>query len=276
MRPLLLALLASALALPAFAAETAWQEIAPDVSIRLISSGVVSATGTSLMAIEIDMPQGTKTYWRVPGETGLPLDLDVKNSSGVGDYTVHWPFPVSQQKDGYLDHVYLGHTVLPMEIKVTDTGGTLDMSATLGICSDICIPAQARFSLPVVDAIPDRASGLRIRQAMAQVPIAWDQGIEPVGDVHMLPDEKTLGVEIAEETVDGQSLIAVSNEGNPLIGLPQKSPQAGLVLLPILGKSDNSALEGEEVELTFMTDQGAYVVNRTISSADDLDAAATE
>ncbi|NGP17447.1 hypothetical protein [Devosia aurantiaca] len=43
------------------------------------------------------------------------------------------------------------------------------------------------------------------------------------------------------------------------------------MLLPILGKTDNSALDGMDVELTFMTDRGAYMVSRSIEAGDGVD-----
>ena len=259
---------------PVAAAETPWQHVAPDVSIRLISSGVVSASGTTMMALEIDMPQATKTYWRVPGETGLPLDIDLSASTGVGAYHTHWPYPVREHKGGYLDFVYYGRTVLPFEVDVVDASGSIRLAATLGVCSDVCIPAQASFSLPLVDVAPDRPSSLRIKQALAQVPIDWDDGAEPVGGATVQPELGALAVEVDTEAIDVESLIAATEDGQPIFGVPQKSPQPGLVLLPILGKSDNSALDGQAVELTFLTEKGAYVVDRTIEfGSDEVDEA---
>ena len=158
---------------PLQAGETAWQEVAPGVSVRLISAGTVDASGKALLALEIDMPEDTKTYWRVPGETGLPTELDFSASTGVADHDQHWPLPLRDETDGYMDYVYFGHTVLPIELDVTNPSGTVDVQATLGVCSDICVPAQARLVLPVTEGSPDTANALRISQALADVPIAW-------------------------------------------------------------------------------------------------------
>lgn len=259
------------LALPtaSFAGETAWQELAPDVTVRLISTGVVDADGSSQLALEIDMPQTTKTYWRVPGDTGFPLELDAAASRGVRGVTVDWPYPVRHEAGGNLDYAYFGHTVLPLTLAVDDPQGMVDLQATIAICSDICVPAQTRLSLPLSDARPDAANALRIRQALAEVPIAWTGAPDAVGAVRLAPDGTAVTVAVESSQVDPQSLIVAADAGEPLFGTPQKSPQNDLVVLPILGKSDNSALEGMDVELTFMTDTGAYVVNRTIESGAD-------
>ncbi len=72
MRLAAFALVAAALASPAHAAATAWQELAPDARVRLIASEQPVAGGKTFIAIELDMPETMKTYWRVPGETGTP------------------------------------------------------------------------------------------------------------------------------------------------------------------------------------------------------------
>jgi DsbC/DsbD-like thiol-disulfide interchange protein len=262
-------------AAPASGAETAWQELAPDVSIRLISSGAIKAPGKTMVALELQMPQGTKTYWRVPGETGLPLELDLSASSGVAGHTVHWPYPTREEQADYTDYVYFGDTVLPIEIAVSDPSGMLALEATLGICSDICVPAQARFTLPLLDRSADMANGLRIKQALSEVPIAWDEADVLLGDVRYLPGADAIAVEIADDAIDPSDLIAAVSGDGPLFGAPQKSPQPGLVLLPILDKTDDSAPIGLSVDLTFMTDKGAYFVSRIIEAGDEATAAAS-
>lgn len=269
MRVFSVACLSFALCLPALAGETPWQELAPGVSMRLISGGAVSPSGRAQLALELDMPDNTKTYWRVPGETGLPTELDFTGSSGIGAHVVHWPYPQRSITGGYLDYVYYGRTVLPLEVEVEDHAGRVELSVMLGICSDICVPAQAHFSLPLVDGKPDSANNLRIRQALAEVPIVWDQANEPVGRVTLASDGDAVAVDGVGSEIAADSLIAATAEGFPLFGAPQKSPQSDLVLLPILGKTDNSALIGKDVELTFMTDLGAYTVSRTIEADGD-------
>ncbi|WP_461381654.1 protein-disulfide reductase DsbD domain-containing protein [Devosia indica] len=255
--------------LPIQAGETSWQEIAPGVTVRLISAGPPDASGKALFALEIDMPEDTKTYWRVPGETGLPLELDFAGSRGVTLIGQHWPLPQRENVAGYLDYVYYGHTVLPLELAVASENGLVDIDATLGVCSDICVPAQARLTLPVAEMAPNSANALRIDQALAEVPIAWDGAGQPIGVATLLPDAGAIAVEIDPSIVDPSSLIAATDLDGPLFGAPQKSPQDNLVLLPILGKTDNSALEGMEVEFSFMSPRGAYQVSRTLETGAD-------
>ena len=262
--PLLISAIAM-LASPAWSGETPWQEIAPGVKLRLISTGQVKPDGTTLLGLEIDMPEATKTYWRVPGDTGLPTELDFTGSTGVAGHQVLWPYPTRQETADYLDYVYFGPTLLPIEVSLQPGQSKIEVSATLGICSDICMPAQASFSLPLGDTNPDRPNGLRIRQALAMTPIAWTGDTQPIGTVELLVDEAMLAVRVNAPDLDPASLIAAMPDGDPVFGTPQKSPEPNLVLIPILGKGAEIGLENQAVQLTFMTGEGAFEVTRTIA-----------
>ena len=261
-----LAALLSLLA-PVAAGETPWQEVAPGVQMRLISTGQVKPDGTTLVALELEMPQGTKTYWRVPGETGLPTELDFSASADVTDHQMLWPYPLREERDGYLDYVYYGDTVLPVEVTLAPGARSVDVSATLGVCSDICVPAQAHFLLNLDDAGPDRANGLRIRQALAMVPIDWTDPREPLGEVRYDPESAMLSVHVGDTVVDKASLIAATDSGMPVFGAPQNSPEADVVLIPVLGAADADDLTGQTIQLSFTTGMGAFELSRTIKPA---------
>ncbi|WP_170848391.1 protein-disulfide reductase DsbD domain-containing protein [Devosia sp. YR412] len=237
------------------------------MKLRLISSGHIKADGTTLVGLEIDMPETSKTYWRVPGDTGLPTVLDFAASTGVLSHKIVWPYPTRQETEDYLDYVYLGPTVLPIEVTVAPGRPYAEIDAMLGVCSDICLPAQAHFSLALSDAEPDRPNGLRIKQALAMAPIAWEQDPQPIGSVDVIADDAMLAVHVSDPDLDPTSLIASMPEGEPVFGTPQKSPEPNLVLIPILGKGDDAIdLKNQDVQLTFLTGMGAFEVTRTVTA----------
>lgn len=265
-----LAALLLALPTPALAGATDWQEVAPGARLRLISSDEVTAGGNVLIGIEIDMLPDMNTYWRIPGETGIPAAFDFSRSQGVGDHRVLWPHPDIDQSTGYLDFVYHGPTVLPLELAATGEPMVVDLDLILGICSDICVPAQVAFSLPVHFAQPDRGQGLRLDQAVADVPIpAEDDGV--VGAVTLGPDG--LSVPLNSADIDPASVIAAAVDPAVLFGAPQKSPDNDLVILPLLGGGEGQSLVGQLIEISFMTPAGPYVVERTIEAAGSTSAA---
>jgi DsbC/DsbD-like thiol-disulfide interchange protein len=265
MRFLFLAAAFLSLVAPVYAAQTEWQQVAPDVSIRLVSTGQVSAAGHTRIGIDIDMPSGTKTYWRVPGETGLAPDLAF--SAGIQRADIVWPHPSAEVKSGYTDFVYHGPTLLPVDLTVAPGTRDLDLALTLGICAEVCIPARANFTLSLADTSPDRANSLRIRQAAAFAPLPWDGAEQPIRDIAVSEDGKALRLTVDPDLLYPATIIAATPSGKPLFGAPQKNPEGDLVLLPILGKSTLKDLENQELAVTFLTDLGAYEVKLNMSPA---------
>jgi len=252
------------LASPTQGAETEWQTLAPDVRVRLIASELLRSDGTTLAALEIDMPVSTKTYWRVPGETGFATELDLAGSVGVTWNEIVWPYPLLETKGGYTDFVYYGQTVLPIELKVESERPVLKAAVLMGICSDICVPAQANFILPLEFSAPDRGQGLRINQALALAPIDWDGPREPIGDVTFDAAQKTLVVPVSDPQIDPLSVIAEADGAGLLFGAPQKSRDGKLVHLPLLGGDAGEGLVGHLIQITFMTSMGPFELSRRI------------
>ncbi|WP_160300131.1 protein-disulfide reductase DsbD domain-containing protein [Devosia limi] len=237
--------------------------------MRLLSSGVVKADGTSLIGLEVNMPADTKTYWRVPGDTGIPTELSFTGSTGVGGHQILWPYPMRDETEDYLDYVYYGPTLLPIELRVDDAAARIEVSVVMGVCSDICIPAQAEFSMPVAEGGKDMPNALRIKQAAALAPIQWEGEEPPIGDVEFRPHDNALAVWVADPGIDPASLIAAMADGDLAFGTPQKSPEPNLVLIPLLGKVADGELDSRPVQLTFITDMGAFEITRTLGGEQD-------
>ncbi len=248
---------------PALAGATDWQEVAPGVKLRLISSDRIEG-GVTLAGLEIDMPATTNTYWRIPGETGIPTEFDFSASTGVSGPQVHWPYPQIDRSRGYLDYAYYGPVVLPFEIEAEETEAILDVSVVLGICDEICIPATARPTLPLGFAAPDAAQSLRLDQAMSQTPFLWDKPGEPFATVEAGLDG-SLHVYGADPSIDPQSVIADVGDPAILFETPQKSPDRDLWTLKPLGVAAKKGLEGSSVQLTFLTPDGPYAVTRDVA-----------
>lgn len=260
---LLVALLSLLVASPVVAAATDWQELAPGAKARLISSNAATADGKVRVGLEIDMPPELKTYWRIPGETGIPTTFDFSRSEGVSDHSVHWPYPVIEATPDYTDFVYRGPTVIPIDLSTDGGSLTVDLDLILGICSDICVPAQASFSLPVSLAKSDPGQELRIEQAVSLTPLAApDDAV--VGPVSL--DGEALSVVLHSPDIDPASVIAATADPGVLFGAPQKSPDNGIVILPLLG-GDGQTLVGQPIEITYMTPAGPYWVEREITAA---------
>ena len=146
--------------------------IAQDVSDLVSASllpGWQTEAGTHMAALRLDLAPGWKTYWRAPGEAGIPPEFDWSGSENVRGVTLHWPRPVVFHTNGMQSVGYHDQLVLPIEITKTAEGKPVSIALTVdfGVCSDICVPAR----ISVTGALPLLGEGdPLIRAALADQP----------------------------------------------------------------------------------------------------------
>lgn len=111
-------------------------------SARLLP-GWTDAQGDRVMALELQLEPGWKTYWRTPGDTGLPPHFDWAGSQNLSDVTFHWPAPQPILSGDKLEMGYHNTLVLPFTAHATDAAKpvTVASQVELGLCESICVPA---------------------------------------------------------------------------------------------------------------------------------------
>ena len=152
--------------------------------VRVLSGG--REPGGYLAGIELALDPGFKTYWRNPGESGLPPRFDWSGSENVADVEILWPAPARYEDLGGISYGYSHGVVLPLLIKAEDSAKPARLSLTLdyGICKDICIPAHAEMRETLTGEGADRAS---LKKAMAAVPRR--QALDAPGDLSVVSVE---------------------------------------------------------------------------------------
>lgn len=135
--------------------------------VRLVSGG--KQGNVWLAGIEFTLDQGFKTYWRNPGESGLPPRFDWSGSENVASIEIQWPAPKRHEDAAGVAYVYGRKVILPVRVKPeqADKPVKLALAVDYGICKDICIPANAELSLPLSEDGADRPV---IEQFQARVP----------------------------------------------------------------------------------------------------------
>jgi thiol:disulfide interchange protein len=120
------------------------------------------------------------TYWRNPGDSGLPTKLRWQLPDGITASEIHWPAPDRIRLGELRNFGYEGEMVLPVRIEVPDNlpaGAQVSISldADWLICKEECIPDKATLSidLPVTDqAVADARWQKLFEQAEAGQPLA--------------------------------------------------------------------------------------------------------
>ncbi|HEY0214158.1 MAG TPA: protein-disulfide reductase DsbD domain-containing protein [Paenirhodobacter sp.] len=151
------------------AQQTAAPPPPPGLAGVQILPGWQAPDGSRIAAIRIALDPGWKTYWRVPGEAGIPPDLDFTGSRNIADLQVIWPTPVVFDQNGMRSVGYHDVLILPIRITPRDLAKPvmLDAAMTFGICRNICVPVSARLD---ADLDGSGHADNRISAAMADVP----------------------------------------------------------------------------------------------------------
>ena len=182
----------------ATAATTPWVE-AHGGKLRLIAPGGASADGSIRAGIEIVLEPGWKTYWRQPGDAGIPPYFDHSASKNVDELRIDFPAPKRFDDLAGITIGYKDSVVLPVVIKPKDPSApvVLDLAVEYGLCEEICVPASAKVRLELDGATAaDPAARQALDAFAATVPVSDDRTVRSVdrqGDmliVHTAGDDQ--------------------------------------------------------------------------------------
>src|SRR6202048_405278 len=130
-------------------------------AVRLVAG---SRSGAVLLGgIAIQLQQGWKTYWRTPGDCGVPPRFDFSKSENIEAVTILWPAPLKFD-DGAGGHSlgYHDQIVLPLRIvaKNADKPVTLRADINYAVCEKLCIPVEAIAELAFASVASTEDSAL--------------------------------------------------------------------------------------------------------------------
>jgi DsbC/DsbD-like thiol-disulfide interchange protein len=175
-----LVLLAALLGAPGPAAADAYSSdwaVGLKSSARLVAAGAVD--GVLQAGVEIKLAPGAITYWRNPGDAGLPPTFSFAGSDNLAQVSVSFPAPrrlsegAGGEAFGYNDGL-----VVPIDVEAIDAAKPVALALKLNyaVCEAICVPAEAdlRLVLSNADAPPSPfAEAIARAKAMTPRPIEW-------------------------------------------------------------------------------------------------------
>ena len=140
-------------------------------SLRLID-GTGLDHGTYAAGVEITMSPGSHTYWKMPGDAGVPPVFAFNGSENVDSATVLFPAPTRIVQDGLEAFGYEDRVVFPVMIKPKDAAkpSVLHADVTYAVCNKICLPEHTAATLTLQ---PGGTGGsvAPIDAALAKVPV---------------------------------------------------------------------------------------------------------
>src|SRR5262249_40543167 len=99
--------------------------------------------------IEIRLAPGWHTYWRYPGDAGVPPRFDFAGSQNVKAVDVHWPAPQRLPEEAVTVIGYTGNVILPLTVVPQDRAKPVMLRIKLdyAVCEKLCIPAEGKAEL---------------------------------------------------------------------------------------------------------------------------------
>ncbi len=230
--------------------------------VRLIAGGAPEA-GVVDLGIQIDLEPGWKTYWRTPGDSGIPPSFDWSRSADVAAADVAWPAPVRfddpfGQSIGYRDEV-----VLPVRVKLSEPATEpvrIALDLHYAVCSDICVPVRTALDLELDPETPvkaDQAAAIARYAALVPQPATRADGPRvAAARAEARDDGLELVIDIAGSTPAAATEVLVEGPPGVYVGMTREAPGEGgdgkRFTARVDGADGRDDLRGKQVTVTIL------------------------
>jgi DsbC/DsbD-like thiol-disulfide interchange protein len=238
------------LALVAFAAmpflgATARSEVSQPFKVSLLSGG--RDAGVWRAGILIELEPDWKTYWRMPGDSGIPPQFDWAGSKNSAAVEVGFPVPrrfndLAGETIGYHDQVVFPVFVKPKNL---EEAVHLQLNMFFAVCKEICIPARAKTDLLLNASSTSSVLSAWQKRVPRDAPMGGAPSVTAVR-IEQRQDKPMLVLSLTRSPLD----IFVESETTAYFGKPQFDIAAGEAWLPIGNLSDAKKLHGVPLKLT--------------------------
>ena len=242
-----------------------WQRDAHS-AVRLLAG---SRSGTVLLGgVAIQLQPGWHTYWRTPGDSGVPPRFDFSKSDNVEAVTVLWPAPHKfDDGAGGTSLGYLKQIVLPLRIvaKNADKPVTLRASINYAVCEKLCIPVDVDAELAFASVASTEDGTLS--EALNAVPKPANVGDpNPLTVLDVKRDGKTnVLVDVTAPDTNGLSLFVEGPTPDWALPIPKLvehgPPGVKRFTFELDGLPPGVSADGAALKLTLVSGDRAYEFN---------------
>ncbi len=205
-----------------------------DVANIAFLPGWRMSSDTHIGAIRIDLAAGWKTYWRAPGDGGVPTVLSLRDSAGVVGASLHWPIPEVFYINGLQSIGYGGQVILPVIFDLSQSGA-IDMQGQLdfGICQDVCMPVSVNITATLPSQGRENAA---IMRALSDRPMTATQAgaTAPRCQFRPIDDGMQMALDLTMPALGGRETVVVEHQ-NPEIWISTaQTTRAGGVITSVV------------------------------------------
>jgi DsbC/DsbD-like thiol-disulfide interchange protein len=242
-----------------------WQRDAHS-AVRLLAG---SRSGAVLLGgIAIQLQPGWHTYWRTPGDSGVPPRFDFSKSDNVEAVAVLYPAP--QKFDDGAGGISLGYThkvVLPLRITAKDANKPVTLRAEINyaVCEKICIPVEANAELAFASVASTEDGNLS--EALNSVPKPANIGDANPLTIRDVKREGKINVLVDVSTPEGKDVNLFAEGPTPDWALPvpklldASPPGVRRFAFELDGLPPGASPDGAALKLTLVGGDKAYEFN---------------
>jgi DsbC/DsbD-like thiol-disulfide interchange protein len=241
-------------AIPAGASSSSWFDTEGG-RIRLVTAGTPTGDGVLRAALQIDLEPGWKTYWRDPGDAGVPPQITFTPESHV--QAVETGFPAPQRFDqgaaawaGYQQPVSLA---LTLHLAPGEIPALIEADVFLGVCQTICIPVQAKLTVDPRRNVDDMFDRATVNAAFDSLPEPASAGF---GVTATQIEGKTLRIGTAADGAGDRTLF-LAGEGGYAFGEPQRAADGTSFTVPVLAEPVGATSASTTIRYTLIAGDGA-------------------
>jgi DsbC/DsbD-like thiol-disulfide interchange protein len=196
-----------------------------------ILPGWDTENGTRMIGLKFRLDEGWKTYWRAPGDAGIPPAVSWRGSKNITGATFHWPTPDIQNQSGMRTLGYQDTFTIPVEL-ARKSSGALRAKGKLeiGVCNEICVPITLRFDAALPDA---GARDSAIISALIDQPMTAKEGRVTQSVCNFSPTSDGAKIEVRLKMPSlGPNEVAVIEAGDPRVWVaePTLARQGGWLI----------------------------------------------
>ena len=228
-----------------FLAVPARSEVPRPYKLSMLSGGQGGDIWQAGVLIELE--PNWKTYWRVPGDTGIPPQFDWTGSKNSSAIEVGYPVPSRFQDAGGESIGYHDQVLFPLSVKPQKPGEMvhLQLNMFFAVCNEICIPAKTKAELLLNSSnINPNLENWQLR--VPRFAATGDAPLVTAARIELREDKPMLVLNLARAAQD----IFVESETSAYFGKPQFEIAPGEAWLPIWNLSDAGKLRGVPLKAT--------------------------
>ena len=131
-------------------------QVSGPATVELISETTHIVPGETFhLALNFKLEPHWHIYWKNPGASGLPVEIEWKLPNGFTVGEIQWPAPERIELGGLVSYGFedIVTLIVPVQASgILESGTTIPIRAEASwlICKEVCLPGDARLSLELI------------------------------------------------------------------------------------------------------------------------------